>query len=133
MSSGRIHSGKKDEKYAGVRNFFGDPEKTTAYNERKRKELEREAVPLYDRDCKLCGAPLHLAETYDHKEVALDLRSHIYSIVYEKTAPGMRSQIVRTKLSYVNHRYVCSKIERPWEKADAAPEAKGVGDVGSEK
>ena len=95
------------DRLAGVKNYFGDPEKTKEHNEKMRKRLSEPARPLFDRVCVKCGAPLHFAKTHEGKTIPLDLRPHIYCIVYDRTAPGTPSTVVRTDLCYVSHFFTC--------------------------
>lgn len=75
--------------------------------ESAKKKMPKKAWPLYDWDCLKCGAPLHLAKTHEGKTIPLDLRAHIYCIVYDRSRAQEPSQVVRTELCYVSHFFTC--------------------------
>lgn len=106
--SGMKRALRKDIKFANVKNFWGDPVKTAAYEAKLKERLSKPAVPLFDRVCKLCGCPLHFAKNSGSgARLPLDLRAHIYCIVYDRTAPGQETTVVRTELCYVSHFFTC--------------------------
>lgn len=76
---------------------------------RNKQDVPKSALPLYDRDCNLCGAPLHFAISSSGagKRVALDLRATVFAIVYEKAQAQTSTVVVRTEMAYVNHFYTC--------------------------
>ena len=70
------------------------------------KSLTSRKNPLYKRDCVKCGCPLSFGRTHEGKLVPLDLRSHVYAVVYDRGDPGDIA-VVRTELCYVSHYATC--------------------------
>lgn len=124
MSSGMEKAAHRDAKYAGVRNYWGDPEQVKKRKETIKKWLAKPALPLFDRLCKLCGCPLHMAQTVGGHVIPLDLRSHIYAILYDKTEVKKYSTVVQTELAYVSHFYTCpftNELNKKNAESDTVP------------
>jgi hypothetical protein len=83
---------------------------------------QTEFIPLLDRPCRKCGAPLHFARTHKGDTIPLDLRAHVWVIVYDRTEPRRPSTVVRTELAYVSHFFTCpyaSEFSRKNKESDS--------------
>jgi hypothetical protein len=65
----------------------------------------------HQKDCNLCGSPLATGRTHDGKTIDLDLKSTVYSIIYDRTDEHQGLAIVRTEMAFVAHRHTCPYAE----------------------
>ncbi len=106
MSSGRDRMARKDQKYAEVKNFWGDPEKAKQREADIQKRIRDGLPDLFVKKCEVCDTPLGWGMSQGGKGIWLDLKARVFCPVFEKSdSHGV--VVVQTQLAFVDHKELC--------------------------